>query len=47
MKKIFAAATLLLAMTACGGSQTKNQPLEGLSGKLSGMKPSPAPSIEA
>ena len=47
MKKIFAAATLLLAMTACGGSQTKNQPLEGTSWKLSRMETIPASAIEA
>lgn len=47
MKKIFAAATLLLAMTACGGSQTKNLPLEGTSWKLSKMEAIPASAIEA
>ena len=47
MKKIFAAATLLLAMTACGGSRTKNLPLEGTSWKLSRMETIPASAIEA
>ena len=38
MKKIFAAAALLLAMTACGGSQKKALPLEGTTWKLAKME---------
>ena len=37
MKKIFAAAALLLAMTACGGSQKEALPLEGTTWKLAKM----------
>lgn len=47
MKKIFAAATLLLAMTACGGSQKKDLPLEGTTWKLSKMETIPAKAIDA
>ena len=47
MKKIFAAATLLLAMTACGGSQKKALPLEGATWKLAKMETIPAKAIDA
>ena len=42
MKKIFAAAALLLAMTACGGSQKKALSLEGTTWKLAKMEAIPA-----
>ena len=41
MKKIFAAAVLLGAMTACGGSQQKALPLEGTQWKLAKMEAIP------
>ena len=41
MKKIFAAAALLLAMTACGGSQKEALPLEGTTWKLAKMETEP------
>ena len=47
MKKIFAAAALLLAMTACGGSQKKALPLEGTTWKLAKMEAIPAKAIDA
>lgn len=47
MKKIFAAAALLAAMTACGGSQEKALPLEGTSWKLAKMDAIPAKAITA
>lgn len=47
MKKIFAAAALLVAMTACGGSQEKALPLEGTSWKLAKMDAIPAKAITA
>lgn len=47
MKKIIAAAGLLLAMTACGGSQKKTLPLEGTLWKLARMDAIPAKSIDA
>ena len=47
MKKIFAASVLLLAMTACGGSQKKDLPLEGTQWKLAKMESIPAKSIDA
>ena len=46
MKRIFAAATLLAVMTACGGSQTKNVPLEGTTWKLAKMEQIPAAAID-
>lgn len=47
MKKIFAAAALLLAMTACGGSQKKALPLESTTWKLAKMETIPAKAIDA
>ena len=47
MKKIFAAAALLLAMTACGGSQKKALPLEGTTWKLAKMEAIPAKAVDA
>ena len=47
MKKIFAAAVLLGAMTACGGSQQKALPLEGTQWKLAKMEAIPAKAIAA
>lgn len=47
MKKFFAAAALLLAMTACGGSQNKALPLEGTTWKLTKMESIPAKNIDA
>ena len=47
MKKIFAAAALLLAMTACGGSQKEALPLEGTTWKLAKMEAIPAKAIDA
>lgn len=47
MKKIFAAVGLLLAMTACGGSQKKTLPLEGTTWKLAKMDAIPAKGIDA
>ena len=47
MKKYFAAAALLLAMTACGGSQKKALPLEGTTWKLAKMEAIPAKAIDA
>lgn len=47
MKKIFAAAVLLGAMTACGGSQQKALPLEGTQWKLAKMEAIPAKAITA
>ena len=47
MKKIFAAATLLFAMTACGGAQKKALPLEGTTWKLAKMAEIPAKAISA
>ena len=46
MKKILAAAGLLLAMTACC-SQQENLPLEGTSWKLSKMESIPATAVSA
>lgn len=46
MKKILAAATLLFAMTACGGAH-HDLPLEGTTWKLSSMTGIPAGSINA
>ena len=46
MKKIFAAAALLLAMTACGGSQKKALSLEGTTWKLAKMEAIPALSLK-
>ena len=45
MKKFFAAAALLLAMTACGGSHDLT--LEGTTWKLASMELVPASVIEA
>lgn len=45
MKKIFAAAALLLAMTACGGSH--EIPLEGTTWKLASMEAIPASVADA
>ncbi len=47
MKRVFAAAVLLLAMTACGGSQKKALSLEGTLWKLSEMKGIPVTAIDA
>ena len=47
MKKIFAAAALLLAMTACGGSQKEALPLEGTTWKLAKMEAIPAKAVDA
>lgn len=47
MKKIVAAAALLVAMTACGGSQKKDLPLEGTTWKLSKMEAIPAKAVTA
>ena len=47
MKKIFAAAALLLAMTACGGSQKKALSLEGTTWKLAKMEAIPAKAVDA
>ena len=47
MKKYFAAAALLLAMTACGGSQKEALPLEGTTWKLAKMEAIPAKAIDA
>ncbi len=46
MKKIFAAAVLLAAMTACGGAQN-DKPLEGPVWKLVSMEGVPASAIES
>lgn len=46
MKKFFAAAALLLAMTACGGSHHKNE-LAGTTWKLTRMDSIPASAINA
>ena len=46
MKRIVAAVTLLVAMTACGGAQ-KKAPLEGTLWKLSEMKGIPATAVDA
>lgn len=45
MKKIFAAAALLLAMTACGGAKKQAVSLEGTQWKLEKMAGIPAASI--
>ncbi len=45
MKKLFAAAALLLAMTACGGSH--DTPLEGTTWKLASMEAIPASAVDA
>lgn len=47
MKRIIAAAALLAAMTACGGSQEKSLPLEGTTWKLAKMDVIPAKNIDA
>ena len=47
MKKYFAAAALLLAMTACGGSQKEALPLEGTTWKLAKMEAIPAKAVDA
>ncbi len=47
MKNIFAAAVLLGAMTACGGSQQKALPLEGTQWKLAKMESIPAKAVTA
>ena len=47
MKKIFAAAVLLGAMTACGGSQQKALPLEGTQWKLAKMEAIPEKAVTA
>lgn len=47
MKKIFAAAVLLVAMAACGGSQKKELKLEDSSWKLVRMDSIPAKAISA
>lgn len=47
MKKIFAAAVLLGAMTACGGSQQKALPLEGTQWKLAKMEAIPEKAVIA
>ena len=47
MTRIFAAATLLFAMTACGGSSQKELPLEGTTWKLAGMESIPASAVDA
>lgn len=44
---MLAAATLLLAMTACCGSSQKELPLEGTTWKLAGMATIPASVVEA
>ena len=46
MKKIFAAAVLLVAMTACGGAKN-DRPLEGTTWKLVSMEGIPAEAIAA
>ena len=46
MKKILAAAALLVAMTACGGAQN-NRSLEGTVWKLASMEGIPASAIES
>ena len=46
MKKMFAAATLRLAMTACGGAH-HDKPLEGTTWKLSSMTGIPSNSVNA
>lgn len=47
MKRMIAAAALLAAMTACGGSQEKSLPLEGTTWKLAKMDVIPAKNIDA
>lgn len=47
MKRMIAAAALLAAMTACGGSQKKSLPLEGTTWKLAKMDVIPAKNIDA
>ena len=47
MTRIFAAATLLFAMTACGGSSQKELPLEGTTWKLARMESIPASAVDA
>lgn len=47
MKRMIAAAALLAAMTACGGSQEKSLPLEGTTWKLAKMDAIPAKNIDA
>ena len=47
MKKIYAAAALLLVLTACGGSQKKDMPLEGTTWKLGKMEAIPSTAIHA
>lgn len=47
MTRIFAAATLLFAMTACGGSSQKNLPLEGTTWKLARMESIPSTAVAA
>lgn len=46
MKKMFAAAVLLFAMTACGGAH-HDKPLEGTAWKLSSMTGIPSSAIDA
>ena len=45
MKKLFAAAALLLAITACGGSH--DTPLEGTTWKLASMEAIPVSAVDA
>lgn len=47
MTRIFAAATLLFAMTACGGSSQQELPLEGTTWKLARMESIPASAVDA